>query len=106
MSATRTQFSIAQTALRTNLCSLILLLLSAFAPAGRAQPAEAPPPGNEARRPKNDKELRYWLENMIVFHHFSVAEVCSATGLSADEVAAAARKFHLANRKPPVHRSE
>jgi len=68
MSATRSRFSL----------SLILLL--ALAPVGRAQPAEAPPPVSEARRPQGNEELRYWLENMIVFHHFSVAEVCSATG--------------------------
>jgi hypothetical protein len=102
MSATRTQFSLAHAALRTSLFPLLLLL--ALAPAGRTQAAEAPPPSSEARRPQGDKELRYWLENMIVFHHFSVAEVCSATGMSADEVVAAVRKFHLADRQPPARK--
>jgi hypothetical protein len=60
--------------------------------------------GSQGRRPQNDRELRYWLENMIVFHHFSVAEVCSATGLSTNEVEAAARKFHLADQKPPARK--
>lgn len=104
MSANRTQFSINHAALRTNLFSLILLL-SASAPVGRAQPTEAPPPSNEARRPQNDRELRYWLENMLVYHHFSVAEVVSATGMTPEEVATAAKKFHLADRKPPVHKA-
>ena len=104
MSATRIQVSLAHAALRTNLLPLILLLLLAFAPAGRTEPTEAPPAGSSARRPQNDRELRYWLENMIVFHHFSVAEVCSATGMSPDEVTAAAKKFQLADRKPPVHK--
>ena len=105
MSTIRTQFSINHAALRTNFFSLILLLLSASAPVGRAQPTEAPLPGNETRRPQNDRELRYWLENMLVYHHFSVAEVCSATGMSPEEVTTAARKFHLADRKPMVHKA-
>ena len=104
MSATRTQFSVAHATLRTNLFPLILLLLWAFAPAGRTQPAEAPSEVSSARRPQDNRELRYWLENMLVFHHFTVAEACSATGMSPEEVAAAARKFHLADRKPPVHK--
>ncbi|MCR9294033.1 MAG: CehA/McbA family metallohydrolase [bacterium] len=34
------------------------------------------------RRPAdNPKELRYWLENMAVHHHFSLAEIEAVTGL-------------------------
>jgi hypothetical protein len=105
MSATRTEFSLPLTKLRTNLLLLIALLLWSLVAASRSQPAEAPPASGETRRPQNDPELRYWLENMLVFHHFSVAEVCSATGMSADEVNAAAKKFHLANSKPPVRKA-
>jgi hypothetical protein len=105
MSATRTQFSVAHAASRTNLLPLTLLLLLAFAPAGRTQPAAAPSEVSLARRPPNDQELRYWLENMLVFHHFTVAEVGTATGMSPEEVAAAVKKFHLANRKPPVRKA-
>ncbi len=102
MSANWTRFSLAHAASRTKPLPLILLL--ALAPAGRAQPTETPPASGEARRPQTNRELRCWLENMIVFHHFSVSEVCSATGMSADEVNAAARKFHLVDRKPPVRK--
>jgi hypothetical protein len=104
MSATRTQFTFAHAAFKADVLALILLLLSAFAPAGRTQPAEAPSEVSPARRPQNNRELRYWLENMLVFHHFSVAEVCSATGMSPEEVAAAAREFHLTDRKPAVRK--
>ena len=105
MSAARIKFSLPLVMSHINLLLLIPLLVATFAPAGRTQPAETPPASSEARRPENNPELRYWLENMIVFHHFSVAEVCSATGMSPDEVAATVKKFRLANRQPPVHKT-
>lgn len=49
-----------------------------------------------ARRPQNDQELRFWLENMISHHRFTTEEVSLATGLSAQEIAAAQRKFGIA----------
>lgn len=62
--------------------------------------ASAEEPSNH-RRPKTDAELRPWLENMIWHHRFSTEEVTSATGLTADEVAAAVKKFGVtADRKP------
>ena len=39
-----------------------------------------------ARTPSHDSELRYWLENMITHHHFSVSEAASATGLSHPQI--------------------
>ncbi len=39
-----------------------------------------------SRRPKNDEEMRFWLENMIVRHNYSIAEVESATGMGQDEI--------------------
>ena len=58
--------------------------------------------GHNSRRPADDAELRYWLENMIVFHRFTAEEVTAATGLTTNEVAAAA-KFHLQDRRAPWH---
>jgi hypothetical protein len=29
---------------------------------------------------------RFWLENMAVYHQYSIAEICAATGMSSDEV--------------------
>ncbi len=43
---------------------------------------EAPAPPTP-RRPTNDAELRYWLENMVWYHHYSRDEIQEATGLDA-----------------------
>ena len=40
------------------------------------------------RRPNNDEELAYWLRNMIWHHRFTTDEVCTATGLSEQEIKA------------------
>jgi hypothetical protein len=53
------------------------------------------------RRPKDDAELRYWLENMVWHHAFTADEVGAATGLSADEVAAAVKRFNLTPAAKP-----
>ena len=47
------------------------------------------------RRPGNDTDLRYWLENMISHHRFSVAEVRTATGMTAAEVNSAVERFDI-----------
>jgi len=39
-----------------------------------------------ARRPKTETELRYWLQNMVYLHRFSLAEIQTATGMSRKEV--------------------
>jgi len=58
----------------------------------------------QARRPKNDPELRRWLENMIGDHGFSREEVRRATGLTADEIRAAQQRHGIdaANRPQPA----
>ena len=53
------------------------------------------------RRPTSDDELKYWLENMVVYHHYTPDEVCAATGLTLDEFAAAARKLELKGKTAP-----
>ena len=47
------------------------------------------------RPPQSDADLKAWLENMIVHHGFSTAEVTAATGLSDAEVREAVRGFGL-----------
>jgi len=75
---------------------LVVLLLAA-APAGLA--AE-PAPAN-ARKPVNEAELRYWLGNMVWYHHFQTPEICQATGLTAAEVEAALKKLHITQDNKP-----
>jgi hypothetical protein len=55
----------------------------------------------EYRRPGTDAELRFWLENMAVFHRFTPDEIGAATGSSPDETAAALRRFDLAGKTAP-----
>jgi len=52
------------------------------------------------RRPKNDEDLQYWLRNMLVDHGYSVLEASAATGLSVDEISAAAERFQIAKSAP------
>ena len=47
------------------------------------------------RRPADEAELRYWLENMVWHHRFSTAEVTAATGLAEPEVRAALERFGI-----------
>ena len=56
----------------------------------------------QARRPKDEADLRYWLENMVWHHGFSPEEVRAATGLTLGEVRAAQIRLgvHATNRPP------
>jgi hypothetical protein len=63
-------------------------------------PAQADEPANY-RRPKNDADLRYWLENMVWHHRFTTAEITDAAGLSADEIKAALNRFNISPATAP-----
>src|SRR5688572_19887581 len=60
---------------------------------------------SNSRRPHTDEDLRFWLENMISDHRFTTEEVCLATGLSAEEVTSAQRKFKI-SQKSAIHTRE
>jgi hypothetical protein len=53
------------------------------------------------RKPTNEAELRYWLENMVWHHRFTTAEVREATGLTEAEVTAALKKFGITPENKP-----
>jgi hypothetical protein len=55
----------------------------------------------EPRPPADEAGLRYWLENMVVFHRFTPEETSAATGLSPAEISAALRKFGLDGKTAP-----
>src|SRR3989442_1425060 len=57
----------------------ILMLLSATVAGSAAEP-------DNSRKPSGDIELRYWLENMVWHHEFTLAEISSATGLGETDV--------------------
>jgi hypothetical protein len=50
--------------------------------------------------PTNDVDLKYWLENMVRYHHFSPEEVEAATGLAPAAIAEALRRFNITTSKP------
>jgi hypothetical protein len=47
------------------------------------------------RRPKSDADLRFWLENMVWYHRFTTEEITAATGLQADVIGAALKRFDI-----------
>ena len=65
-------------------------------------PVTAEPEPLNSRRPKNDTDLRFWLENMVWYHRFSVAEIKAATGLSDDELTAALARFVIGTNNKPT----
>jgi hypothetical protein len=72
-----------------------ICLILCWATALRAQ-GEA-----NAREPKDDDELRYWLSNMVWHHQFSKSEIAAATGLSKAQVAAGLKKFDISAATKP-----
>jgi len=53
------------------------------------------------RKPKNEAELKYWLQNMVWHHRFSNEEVSAAAGLTIDRVASALNQFKIGARTKP-----
>ncbi len=53
------------------------------------------------RKPANDGELRYWLENMVVHHRYTAEEVTKATGMTAKEIEAAEQRFGIRPENRP-----
>jgi hypothetical protein len=87
-------------ALRSSM-GLMAIVLAAVAAAGQGQgqgqaqePVPVPVPTN-ARKPADDAEMRYWLENMVIDHGYSIDEVCTATGMGTEEVATALKNFGI-----------
>lgn len=56
--------------------------------------------GSNARPAGNDKELRYWLDNMLVHHRFAPPEAGAALGLTSAEVLAAAKRLNIDIARP------
>ncbi len=58
------------------------------------------------RRPKDEAELRFWLENMLVYHRYSAEEAAAATGLTAAEVQAAAERLKIDPAAQPARAAD
>lgn len=55
----------------------------------------------DSRRPMDDEDLRHWLDNMLRHHRFTHQEAADATGLSAREIAEAAKRFGIQEGTKP-----
>lgn len=85
--------------IRTGLVLVITLLVGqacAILPcAAQWGPPMGDPVVGAARQPTNDRELKYWLTNMVVDHRFSLTEAQAATGLSADALQEACQRWEI-----------
>jgi hypothetical protein len=78
---------------------LVCALLACLAWPG-ISPAQDERPN--VRPPRDEADLRYWLENMVWHHRYSTEEIAAATGLAVDEIAAALAKFDIRpDNRPP-----
>ncbi len=82
----------------TRFCWLAITVWITFV---TAIPTWADDPLN-ARRPKDDAELCYWLENMTWHHRFSTDEITTATGLTTDEIKSSRTKFDIRDDNRPA----
>lgn len=80
------------TRIQLSLVAVVVLAGTAFAAADENQ---------NARRPTTDADLRYWLQNMVWHHRFTPAEITAATGLDADAVSTALKKFDITSTSKP-----
>jgi len=69
--------------------------------AGADNPSAVSSGPNGSRRPGNDDELRYWLQNMVWYHRFTNEEITAATDLTNVEIAAAMNKFDVRRDNRP-----
>jgi predicted amidohydrolase len=58
------------------------------------------------RRPRDDADLAYWLENMAVYHGFSRQEMSAATGLTLEEIDAAIQRLGVAGMTIPTRKPD
>lgn len=73
--------------------ALALALVTACPLVHGAEPANGRPP-------RNDSELRFWLENMLWHHGFTIPEVSAATGLSDQQIDDARKRLGIGNVVP------
>jgi len=80
--------------------TLVLIILGAAATCSTAQEE------SNFRKPTNDADLRYWLENMIWHHNYTSAEIRLATGLNSADIDAALKKFDINVRTKPKRKAD
>ena len=59
-----------------------------------------------SRRPENDGEMRFWLENMVVRHNYGLPEVEAATGMGQSEILKTLQRLGIRENEEPVNLSK
>jgi peptidoglycan/xylan/chitin deacetylase (PgdA/CDA1 family) len=57
--------------------------------------------GSNARPAASDADLRYWLENMAVYHKFGPSEMGAALGLTSEQIGAALKRLAIDPTQSP-----
>ena len=83
----------------TSCTKTLRIVLMVFATALSLISAEPATPN--FRKPTSDDDLRYWLENMVWHHRFTIEEISAATGLDATAISAALRRFDISPATRP-----
>lgn len=75
---------------------LVPVLLLAVAASAASTTAQEPDVDRVTpRRPAGDDDLRFWLDNMVRWHRFTVDEVAQATGLPPTEIESSLERFKI-----------
>lgn len=82
------------------------LLVSGLSPTVELRYAQAESAPANVRKPADDTELQYWLQNMIWYHGFETSEVVAATGMTATQIESAQEKFNIRKETRPERDSE
>jgi hypothetical protein len=77
--------------------ALTLIVAIGVSCAAESAVAEAP----NFRKPRDETELRAWLENMVWYHDFTAEEIAAATGLGGAEIAAALQRSDITPASKP-----
>jgi len=67
---------------------LVIVIIALVCGAGHTAAAETRPPQGE-------KDLRFWMENMLVHHRYTTEEAAAVTGLTPAEIASTRERLHL-----------
>ncbi|MBI1903671.1 MAG: hypothetical protein HYS13_21420 [Planctomycetia bacterium] len=82
-----------------------IVLLTAIGASWAISPAYCQEPQN-ARRPADEAELKFWLQNMAWRHRFTMDEMRQATGMEEAELAAALKKFDIRDDNRPHRKGD
>jgi hypothetical protein len=74
--------------------TLTILFVTVCLPAADTIPSEL-------RRPLNDADLKFWLENMVWHHRFSTEEISAATGMNGEEIRQATTRLAITPDRQP-----